>query len=172
MNRCTGAELDIVCINGPINSGKSTVGRCLCELLPGARFVDGDDHGAPEDADLDTVIAVALARIEALIADAHADTDLIVAYPLRVEDHARLAAAAGRRGAGLFVVTLAPPLAVSLSNRGARALSPAECERIAQMYDEGYADPPFTDLLLDNATMASTQTAEAIRSALAAWRRS
>ncbi|SMG03185.1 AAA family ATPase [Burkholderia singularis] len=160
--------MDIVCINGPINSGKSTVGRRLCELLPGAQFVDGDDHGAPEDADLDTVIAVALARIEALIADA--DADLVVAYPLRVEDHARLVAAAGRRGAGLFVVTLAPPLAVSLSNRGARALSPVECERIAQMYDEGYADPPFTDLLLDNATMASTQAAEAIRSALAAWR--
>ncbi|MDE1009799.1 MAG: shikimate kinase [Paraburkholderia fungorum] len=160
--------MDIVCINGPINSGKSTVGRCLCELLPEAQFVEGDDHDAPEDADLDTRIGASLARIEALIINAN--TDLVVAYPLRAEDYARIVAAAARRGAGVFVATLSPPLAESLTNRGTRALSRAECTRIVEMYEEGYADRRFTNLLLDNAALTPIQTASAIKAALMAWR--
>jgi ABC-type multidrug transport system fused ATPase/permease subunit len=157
--------MDIICINGPINSGKSTVGRRLAGLLPGAVFIEGDDHGAPEDADLDTVIAIALARIEALIASATGD--LVIAYPLRWQDHARLAAAAGRRGARLFVATLAPPMAVALADRGGRPLSAAERDRIVEMYAEGYAGPAFSDLVLDNAGLTPDQTASAIAAALA-----
>jgi hypothetical protein len=157
--------MDIICINGPINSGKSTVGRRLAALLPGAAFVEGDDHGAPDEADLDTVIAVALARIEGQIASAGGD--LVIAYPLRRQDHARLAAAAGRRGARLFVATLAPPMAVALADRGSRPLSTEERDRIVEMYAEGYAGPAFSDLVLDNAGLTPDQTAAAIAEALA-----
>ncbi|KGM30545.1 hypothetical protein, partial [Inquilinus limosus] len=79
--------MDIICVNGPINAGKSTVARRLAGLLPGAAFVEGDDHDAPEGADLCTIIAAALVRIEALIAAA-AGT-LVIAYPMRPQDHAR-----------------------------------------------------------------------------------
>ena len=135
------------------------MGRRLAALLPGAAFVEGDDHGAPDEADLDTVIAIALARIEALVGAAGGD--LVIAYPLRPEDHARLAAAAGRRGARLFVATLAPPMAVALADRGGRPLSAAERDRIVEMYAEGYADPAFSDLVLDNAGLTPEQTAAA-----------
>lgn len=157
--------MDIICINGPINAGKSTVGRRLAGLLPGAAFVEGDDHGAPDEADLDTVIAVALARIEALIASAGGD--LVIAYPLRPEDHARLAAAAGRRGAWLFVATLAPPIGVALADRGGRPLSAEERDRIVEMYAEGYAGPAFSDLVLDNSGLTPDQAAATIAAALA-----
>lgn len=157
--------MDIICINGPINSGKSTVGRRLAGLLPGAAFVEGDDHGAPEDADLDTVIAAALERIEALIAAAAGD--LVIAYPLRPQDHARLAAAARRRGARLFVATLAPPMAIALADRGARPLSAEERDRIVEMYAEGYAGPAFSDIVLDNSTLTADEAAAAIATALA-----
>jgi hypothetical protein len=156
--------MDIICINGPINSGKSTVGRRLAALLPGAAFVEGDDHGAPDDADLDTVIAAAMARIEALIASAAGD--LVIAYPLRPQDHDRLAAAAGRRGARLFTATLAPPIEVALADRGGRSLSAAERDRIVEMYAEGYAGPAFSDFVLDNAGPTPEQTAAAIAEAL------
>jgi hypothetical protein len=58
----------------------------------------------------------------------NAYTDIVVAYPLRAEDYARIVAAAARRGAGVFVATLSPPLAESLTNRGTRALSQAARE--------------------------------------------
>lgn len=160
--------MDIICINGPINSGKSTVGRRLAVLLPGAVFVEGDDHGAPDEADLDAVIAIALARIEVLIAAATGD--LVIAYPLRPEDHARLAAAAGRRGARLFTATLAPPMAVALADRGGRRLSAEERDRIVEMYAEGYAGPAFSDLVLDNSGRIPDQAAAAIAAALAGRR--
>ncbi|MGL4960297.1 MAG: hypothetical protein ACRC67_03615 [Inquilinus sp.] len=156
--------MDIICINGPINSGKSTVGRRLAALLPGAAFVEGDDHGAPDDIGLDATIAAALARIEALIAAATGD--LVIAYPLRPQDHARLAAAAGRRGARLLVATLAPPMAVALADRGGRPLSAEEGDRIVEMYAEGYAGPAFSDLVLDNAGLTPDQTAAVLAAAL------
>lgn len=156
--------MDIICINGPINSGKSTVGRRLACLLHGAVFVEGDDHDAPEDADLDTRIAAALMRIEALIASAAGS--LVIANPLRLQDHARLAAAAGRRGARLFVATLAPPMAVALADRGGRRLSAEERGRIVEMYQEGYAGPAFSDIVLDNAGLTPDQTAAVLAEAL------
>ncbi|MGK9235208.1 hypothetical protein KXS07_26350 [Inquilinus limosus] len=160
--------MDIICVNGPINSGKSTVGRHLSGLLPGAAFVEGDDHAAPDDADLDTIIATALARIEALIASAAGD--LVIAYPLRAEDHARLAAAAGRRGARLFVATLAPPMAVALADRGGRPLSKEERGRIVEMYAEGYAGPPFSDVVIDNAALTPGEAARIIAGEVARGR--
>jgi len=160
--------MDIICINGPINAGKSTVGRRLAALLPGAAFVDGDDHDAPDGAGLDIRIAAALARIEALIAAAVGD--LVIANPLRLQDHARLAAAAARRGARLFVTTLAPPMAVALADRGGRPLSAKERDRIIEMYAEGYAAPAFSDLVLDNAVLTPDQAATVVAEALAAWR--
>ncbi|WP_221938689.1 hypothetical protein [Mycobacterium sp. KBS0706] len=156
--------MDIICINGPINAGKSTVGRRLAALLPGAAFVEGDDHGAPDGIGLDATIAAALARIEALIAAATGD--LVIAYPLRPLDHARLAAAAGRRGARLFTATLAPPIAVALADRGGRTLSAEERDRIVEMYAEGYAGPAFSNLVLDNAGLTPDQAAAAIAEAL------
>ncbi|OWJ65835.1 shikimate kinase [Inquilinus limosus] len=160
--------MDIICVNGPINAGKSTVARRLAGLLPGAGFVEGDDHDAPEGADLDTVIAGGLARIEGLIAAA-AGT-LVIAYPLRPQDHARLAAAAARRGVRLFTATLAPPMAVALADRGGRPLSAKERERIVEMYAEGYAAPAFSDVILDNAGLTPDQAATVIAEAVAAWR--
>ncbi|WP_225770181.1 hypothetical protein [Inquilinus sp. Marseille-Q2685] len=160
--------MDIICINGPINSGKSTVGRRLAGLLPGAAFVEGDDHGAPEDAGLDTIIATALERIEALIAAAAGAR--VTASPRGAEDPARLAAAAGRRGARLFVARLAPPMAVALADRGGRPLSKEERERIVEMYAEGYAGPAFSDIVLDNSTLTAGEAAGIIAEALAGWR--
>ena len=56
--------LAVIHINGPINSGKSTLGRALADSLPEASFIDGDDHDAPADAPLGVRIEAALRRIE------------------------------------------------------------------------------------------------------------
>jgi Mg-chelatase subunit ChlI len=56
--------LTVIHLNGPTNSGKSSVGRALADLLPGAVFIYGDDHDAPDDASLCTRSQFALQRIE------------------------------------------------------------------------------------------------------------
>jgi len=80
--------LTVIHLNGPINSGKTTIGMALARLLPDAR---------------------------------------------------------------LFVVTLAPPEAAAASNRGARALTDWERQRIAEMYREGYAARRFSDCVIDTS---------------------
>ncbi|HEF5872916.1 TPA: shikimate kinase [Burkholderia cenocepacia] len=145
--------LTVIHLNGPINSGKSTIGAALAQALPGARFVDGDDHDAPEDAPFDVQWAIALERLVRCITDTH-KRFLVVAYPIGEAEFARLRAACDARSARLFVVTLAPPEAVARSNRGARVLTDWERERVAQMYREGYASRTFSDCLVDTSHMS------------------
>lgn len=139
--------MHVICLNGPINAGKSTVGRALAASLPDAVFVEGDDHGAAEDVPFPRMLEIAVGRLARAIEETEA-AYLVLAYPLRDEDFARLRAATAARGARLSVVTLAPPLATLLSQRGQRVLSEGEQARIREMVQEGYAERPFSDLLL------------------------
>lgn len=148
----------VVLINGPINAGKSTVGARLARLLPKALFVEGDDHDAPDDASLPQRIEAAWCRILSLIAEMEQDY-LVVAYPIEDERREELAAVTERRKAALFVVTLAPPVEIALSNRGARILSVKEKLRAEEMYREGYAKRAFSDLVIDNSRISAEETA-------------
>ncbi|KVL25339.1 hypothetical protein [Burkholderia sp. MSMB1835] len=144
--------LTVIHLNGPINSGKTTIGLALARVLPDARFIDGDDHDAPEDAPFDVQWAVALERLVTQIANAR-ERHLVIAYPIGDAEFERLRAACDARDARLFVVTLAPPEAVAASNRGARALTEWERSRIAEMYREGYAARAFSDCILDTSLL-------------------
>ncbi|MEE1655549.1 shikimate kinase [Microvirga sp. CF3062] len=154
--------LTVVHINGPINSGKSTLGRALVDSLLDASFIDGDDHDAPDDAPLSVRIEAALRRIEMEIATRQG-RHLVVAYPLDGADYERLKAASDRRGARFLVLTLAPPLEVALTNRGQRALSSEEKRRIVEMYDEGYHARSFSDLVLDTSLLGLSESLEKAR---------
>ena len=63
-------------------------------------------------------------------------------------------------------ITLAPKLEVCLQNRGARELDDWEITRIKQMYQEGYQNPPFSDLIIDNGSQTPQETVQAIVSFL------
>jgi hypothetical protein len=159
--------LTVIHINGPINSGKSTLGRALASSLPEASFIDGDDHEASDDAPLSVRIEAALRRIEAEIATGQGRC-LVVAYPLDNADYERLKAASDRRRARFLVLTLAPPLEVALTNRGQRALSPEEKCRIVEMYDEGYHARSFSDLVLDTSLLSLPESVEKARALILA----
>jgi hypothetical protein len=157
----------VICLNGSINSGKTTIGRALAAALPDAAFIDGDDHDAPDNVEFDVMLDIALSRLEREIAGARV-AHLVIAYPLRNEDHARLAAAAAARGARLFVATLAPPLDVALADRGERKLDDEERQRIRQMYDEGYADRSFSRVILRQPA-APAALVQTLRAAIEAF---
>lgn len=159
--------LTVIHINGPINSGKSTLSRALAGSLPEASFIDGDDHDAPDDAPLGVRIEAALRRIEMEIATEQGRY-LVVAYPLDGADYERLKAAADMRGARFLVLTLAPPLEVALTDRGQRALSSEEKRRIVEMYDEGYHARPFSDLTLDTSRLGLPECIEKARTVVLA----
>ncbi|RQU20043.1 shikimate kinase [Burkholderia cenocepacia] len=150
----TNTPLTVIHLNGPINSGKTTIGLALSRLLPDARFIDGDDHDAPEDAPFDVQWAIALERLVTRIAQAR-ERHLVIAYPIGEAEFERLRAACDARDARLFVVTLAPPEAVAASNRGTRALTDWERQRIAEMYREGYASRAFSDCVIDTSSASA-----------------
>ncbi|WP_235913963.1 DUF2062 domain-containing protein [Teichococcus coralli] len=135
-------------LSGPVNSGKSSIGRALAALLPGAAFIEGDEHGLPGNLPRERRWAGALQRIAAAIATSQAPW-LVVAYPLDEAGYRCLCSACAARGARLRVVTLAPPLEVALTERGGRALSEAERRRIPDMYAEGYAERAFSEQVFD-----------------------
>lgn len=143
----------VICLNGAVNSGKTTTGEALAALIPNARFIDGDDHGVPDGTPLEIMLEVSMAKLEREITTATAPV-LIIAYPLRDQDHAQLHTAAVARAVQLFVVTLAPPVASVTADRGTRHLAPHERTRAAEMYAEGYHQRAFTDLLITDATSA------------------
>ncbi len=155
------ADTIVIHLNGPINSGKSTVGAALAALLPGARFIEGDDHGAPSHLPCTEQWALALDRITDLIASA-TEPCLVIAYPLEQDSYERILAACARRSARLRVVTLAPTLEAARTDRGGRVLTDWERQRIAQMYLEGYASRPFSDLLLDTSGTDAQSSARQI----------
>ena len=139
----------VIVLNGPINAGKTTTGKALAAMLPGARFIDGDDHGAPEDAPFLTILEMAFSRLERLILAA-SEPFLVIAIPLRDEDHARLRAAAESRGGRLLVATLAPPVELAVTNRGTRELKAGEVARSREMFAEGYASRAFSDVVISD----------------------
>ena len=157
--------LTVIHINGPINSGKSTLGRALASSLPKASFIDGDDHNAPDEAPLSVRIEAALRRIETEIATGQGQY-LVVAYPLDNADYERLKAVSDRRGARFLVMTLAPPLEVALTNRGQRALRSEEKRRIVEMHGEGYHARSFSDLIFDTSLLCLSDNVEKVRGLL------
>lgn len=150
----------VICINGSINSGKSTIARLLAARLA-ATFVEGDDHDG-HDLPLKQMIIHAVRHLAAQIAEA--SQSLVIAYPLREEDYTTLRDAAASRGLELLVVTLSPPLDVALARRGARILNNGERARIREMYSEGYHERPFSDLVIEG-----TPTADAIVDTIAGF---
>ncbi|RQZ36534.1 shikimate kinase [Burkholderia sp. Bp9090] len=154
-------SLTVIHLNGPINSGKTTIDRALAQRLPDARFIDGDDHDAPDDAPFDVQWAIALARLVKEIAQAR-ERHLVIAYPIGDAEFDRLRAACDARDARLFVVTLAPPVAIAASDRGTRALTDWERKRIAEMYCEGYAARAFSDCFVDTSKASADACAREI----------
>ena len=152
--------MQVVVLNGSVNSGKTTTGRTLAAILPGAEFIDGDDHGISRSVPFLDMIERAILWLVDQIATATAPY-LVIAYPLRDSDFALLQTACAARNASLFVATLAPPLELVLSDRGTRRLDAGERNRIREMYAEGYPSRTFSDRIITDMTTPS-QTASRI----------
>lgn len=161
----------VIVLNGPVGVGKTVLGRMLAQRLGGA-FLDSDALRDPAKSWVEEVLAVIDRLVAAGLPLLRRRRLLVIAKPLRARDWAVLRQRFAVRGASALCVTLAAtPEAILAPGRG-RTFSPAEAARVRAMVAQGYADRPFSDLVLrsDAAPLAETaeDLAEACRALLAA----
>lgn len=158
-----------VFLNGPIGSGKTTLGRGLAAALGGG-FVDGDDcadHSKPWYAGIrttsHTIVRAGFAVLETLPV-------VVIAYPLGCSSwifYRRKFGDAGVRP--VFVTLRASYENITAAGRG-RVFTDWERERIRAMLREGYDRRAFSDLIFDTDAAAFDETlarlTEAVRGAI------
>jgi NAD-dependent oxidoreductase involved in siderophore biosynthesis len=157
----------IILISGAINTGKTTVGRRLAARLSHAAHVEVDalrDFVAA--LPLAEALPVTLENAAAVARNfARRGFDVVLTYPLGPDDHAYLVGQLCDLGAPIHAVTLGPPLAVALANRGGRALTEHERRRICEQYAAGRHRPPY-GVVLDNGGQTADETVTAILRAI------
>ena len=142
----------ILNINGPINSGKTTVSKILVNLLSNAVFIEVDELMSDEEQEklglsLKEGWAERKKRLnEKLLAlkEGEEFETVIFAYPISEESYQKWSVLADENTRFLNI-TLAPNLEECLKNRGERELDDWERNRIKEMYEEGYQNRFYSD---------------------------
>ena len=160
----------ILNINGPMNSGKTTVSKILVNLLPKATFIEVDE--LMSDAE-QKKLGLSLQqgwrerhkrlnqKLQTLKELRDYET-VIFAYPIADNTYQDWKALADNETKFLNI-TLAPSLDECLKNRGTRELDDWERNRIRQMYAEGYQNRPYSDFIINNDNQTPEETAEIIK---------
>ena len=160
----------ILNINGPINSGKTTVSKILVNLLSKAVFIEVDE--LMSDAEHEK-LGLSLKegwserkkrldeKLYSLKQSKEFET-VIFAYPITEESYQKWSGLADKT-TRFINITLAPSLDECLKNRGTRELTDWERNRIQQMYEEGYQHRPYSDFIINNDNQTPEETAEIIK---------
>lgn len=165
--------MQIININGPINSGKSTVSKLLVNSLLQSLFIEVDDLLSEDEQDrlglsMQAGWGERTNRLAKIIKQEKGNGDyqtIVFAYPISQNLYQEWKSWEDK-DTSFVNITLAPKLEVCLQNRGDRELDDWEIERIKQMYKEGYQHPPFSDLIIDNSKQSPQETVQAIVSFL------
>lgn len=160
----------ILNINGPINSGKSTVSKILVNLLPNAIFIEVDElMSDEEEAKLGLSTQDGWAERqkrlnETLLAlkQSRKYETVIFAYPISENSYKKWSSMADDTTKFLNI-TLAPSLEECLKNRGTRELDDWERNRIKEMYEEGYQNRSYSDFIINNDHQTPKETFEVIK---------
>ena len=160
----------ILNINGPINSGKTTVSKILVNLLPNATFIEVDElMSDEEEAKLGLSMQDGWAERqkrlnETLLAlkQSRKYETVIFAYPISKNSY-KIWTSMADENTRFMNITLAPSLEECLKNRGTRELDDWDRNRIREMYEEGYQNRPYSDFIINNDNQTPEETAEIIR---------
>jgi hypothetical protein len=150
-----------VFLNGPIGVGKTTIGRALAERLGGG-FIDGDDHSDPERPWYGSIRRTSASIVETGLRLLENRPVVVVAYPLGCTTWIYHRRKFGDAGVRPVFVTLRADYDAIVDPRRGRTFSPAEHDRIKVMIAEGYADRPFSDLIVDAAKGSVEATADGL----------
>lgn len=157
----------LVFINGPINSGKSTIASHLAGIWPNARHIEGDEVVSRDGLSFEQWITCTIRELaERGCREAIAGAPIFISYPLREEDWSVISKICQQESVKPICVTLAPAIQTALSKRSDRTLEDWEKTRIEEMYREGYVARKFSSLTIDNTRQTIDETTLAIRSFL------
>ena len=160
----------ILNINGPMNSGKSTVSKILVNMLSNVNFIEVDELVNDEEQ---KKLGLSLQqgwrerhkrlsqKLQALKESREYET-VIFAYPIADNTYQDWKALEDEQTKFLNI-TLAPSLEECLKNRGTRELDDWDRNRIREMYEEGYQNRPYSDFIINNDNQTPQETAEIIK---------
>ena len=153
----------IILLSGPINSGKTTVGRALAALLPGTAHLEVDllrelIHFLP----LEAAIPINLENAAAIASNlARRGIGVILTYPLGQDDHDYLLRAFAVLPTTIHTFILSPSREAALTDRCGRYLSDDERRRIREQYHDNRHRPAF-GIRIDNTAQTPEETATKI----------
>lgn len=163
----------ILNINGPMNSGKSTVSKILAKELVNATFIEVDELMSDKEQEK---LGLSLQqgwrerhkrlneKLSKLKKTREYDT-VIFAYPIADNTYQYWKALEDEQ-THFINITLAPSLEKCLTNRGTRELTDWERNRIREMYEEGYQNRPYSDFIINNDNQTPAETTQIIKNFL------
>lgn len=135
-------------LDGPIGSGKTTLGKALAVRLE-AHFIDGDDHSGPQRPWYASSLTTSRAIVRATVAALETHSLAVIAYPLRHRQwffYRRTLRLAGIRA---DCIGLRAAYSAIVATHRQRTYSDAEHLRIQTMIAEGYGQRPFSAVIVD-----------------------
>ncbi|MEI6327298.1 MAG: hypothetical protein WCO78_04245 [Candidatus Roizmanbacteria bacterium] len=152
-----------IVLNGPINSGKTTVGKILSEKIPNLSHIEVDrirefiswmDNVTAWDISFSTALLVAK---EFLNRGIH----VLITYPISDKRYLQIVDKLKSASTITHAFTLLPPLNITITNRGTRALNAWEIQRIKDTYEKNTYAVTFGETI-DNSHQRPQETAEYI----------
>lgn len=158
----------IIILNGPRNSGKSTVAKILQNNIPNTAHIEVDnlrDFVSWMDGEAG---AYSLSIENAVLITKNFvkhGLNVVFTYLLEKNDYKNIMEMLGGVDTKIYVFTLNPDISVVLANRGNRELSSKEQERIRYHYKIGTNKPSFGQII-DNTKQTPEETADKILEAV------
>jgi hypothetical protein len=135
-------------LNGPIEAGKTTLGRALAERLAGG-FIDGDDLSDSSQPWYCSILHTSESIVKtggAMLRDADV---VVIAYPLACVNWISFKRKFGDAGVRPIFVSLRASYSAIIDPKRGRAFTDEEHDRIQAMIAEGSGARAFSDLVLD-----------------------
>lgn len=153
----------ILILNGPINSGKSTIAKILCKEIPNTahieidnirEFIDWMKNEEAWEISFDTALSVAKDFIKK-------NLNVIITYHISDKGFQKIKETLGHLDKDIFAFTLLPKLDLLLTDRGNRQLNDWERGRIKETHELKTHQVNYGEII-DNSRQTSEETADLI----------
>lgn len=153
----------IIILNGPINSGKTTVAKILWELIPNLahieidkirEFIDWMENKPSWELSFSTALTVAKEFLKK-------DLNVLITYHISDKGYKQIKECLEPIDKDIFAFTLLPPIHKTLTNRGTRELNQWEIQRIKETYEKEKHKVLYGETI-DNSTQTPQETADYI----------
>jgi shikimate kinase len=153
----------IIILNGPMNSGKSTIAKLLVQKIPNTVNLEVDtviqflDHLETVDVEKiiwENVLALTQNYIE------H-NLSVVISYVFGEVKATALIEKLKKIDSKVYLFTLNPDQKITLTNRGTREINDQEKERINLHYSQGI-NTSINGTVLDNSNQTPSETLELI----------